>query len=125
MTMNQARIPDTKSLVARDRVLLYTRGMDIEPEDGVALALESMRRAGRGAGPDKVMAELFGLLRENGGPPAVAGGESLPLVCAPPLNRRTVLPKDMEPLSLTTAIIKWCRTVFTRTAKKDATKDEG
>ncbi len=41
---------NSKRLFARDRVLLYTRGMDIEPEDGVALALESLRRAGRNAG---------------------------------------------------------------------------
>lgn len=125
MNTNRAHTPDSKGIVARDRVLLYTRGMDIEPEEGVGLALESLRRAGRGAGPDKVMEELFGLLRENGGPPVVTGSEAAPLVCAPPMNRKTVLPKDMEPLSLTAAIIKWCRAVFRRMPKKDATKDEG
>lgn len=125
MNAYRAHTPSSKSLAARDRVLLYTRGMDIEPEDGVGLALESLHRAGHDAGPDKVMKELFGLLRENGGHPAVAENESAPLVCTPPMNRRTVLPKDMEPLSLTAAIIKWCRAVFRRMPKKDATKDEG
>ena len=38
---------DANSLArARDRVLLYTRGMGVEPLLSVELALESMRRAG-------------------------------------------------------------------------------
>lgn len=118
MNIHQAHIPDSKSLLARDRVLLYTRGMDIAPEDGVALALESLRRAGHGVGPDVVMEELFGLLREHGALPALENGET-PLISAPPINRRILLPKDMDPLSLTAAVARRCRKILRRLVQKD------
>ena len=94
---------ETRKLAARDRVLMYTRGMDINPEAGVALALESLRRAGTDAGPDKVMEELFSLLQEKG-PQIITDAEGLPLVCAPAMNRRAMVAKDMETLSLTKAL---------------------
>lgn len=104
--------PDTRSLVARDRALLYTRGMDIPAEKGVALALESLQRAGLNAAPDTVMNELFAVLREHGYSPAIPGPEDRPLVSAPPLRRMRVLPHDIEPLSLTTALLKWFRSLM-------------
>lgn len=109
--------PDPKSLIARDRVLLYTRGMDIPPESGVALALESMRRAGPGAEAEKVMEELFATLRENNAFPIIAGQQSSFLVSAPPLNRRTVLPRNMEPLSFTAALVRWFKALYGRVAE--------
>lgn len=105
------QLPDTRSLVARDRVLLYTRGMDIPAEKGVALALESLHRSGQDAGPDAVMSELFAVLREHGYLPAIPGPEDRLLTSAPPLRRMRVLPRDMEPLSLTTALMKWFRSL--------------
>ena len=83
---------ENKKLVARDRVLLYTRGMDMDLEDGVALALESMRRAGKEAEPGKVMEELFGILQERQHSPVISKADGLPLTCSPGLNRRTVSP---------------------------------
>ncbi|MCC8194837.1 MAG: hypothetical protein LIP28_09360 [Deltaproteobacteria bacterium] len=107
MTTSFPALPDSKRLAARDRVLLYTRGMDIEPEDGIRLALESMRKAGDGAGPEKVMEELFTLLRENGRPPLIPDPDGTTLVSSPPVHRQTVLPKDMDPLSFSAALAKW------------------
>lgn len=105
--------PDARRFAARDRVLLYTRGMNIPAETGIALALESLRRVGPDAGPDAVMSELFAVLREHGHSPAIPGPEDCPLASSPPLNRTRVLPRDIEPLSLTTAILKWLRSLTT------------
>lgn len=90
---------EARKLVARDRVLLYTRGMDIDPETGVALALESLHRAGADAGPDKVMGELFHILREKYHSRIMADDGKHPLASAPPLNRRAMVAKDMESFS--------------------------
>lgn len=108
--------PDPKSLIARDRALLYTRGMDIPPEDGVALALEGMRRAGPGAGAEKVMEELFGILRERNTFPIITERQNSFLVSAPPINRRTVLPRNVEPLSFTAALSRWLKNLHGRLA---------
>ena len=95
---------EAKRLAARDRVLMYTRGMDIDPETGIALALESLRRAGKNADPNKVMRELFNLLQEKGQSQFMTGTEGRLLVCAPAMSRRSMIAKDMEQLSLIEAI---------------------
>ena len=124
MQTTPAQQLDNKRLIARDRLLLYTRGMDIDLEDGVALALESMRRAGKDAGPDTVMEELFGILRERGHSPVIPGANGLPLASAPPMNRKTVLPNNMEPLSLTAAFRKWAWALTARiTGKREASHE--
>jgi hypothetical protein len=99
--------------------------MDMDPEDGVGLALESLRRAGRDAEPGKVMEELFALLRENRSPLTVSGAGSAPLPSVPAMNRRTVLPNAMEPLSLTAAIAKLFRALSGRLLKKHGARDHG
>jgi len=114
--------PDPKSLIARDRVLLYTRGMDIPPESGVALALESMRRAGPDAEAEKVMEELFAALRGKNTFPIIAEQQNSFLVSAPPINRRTVLPRNMEPLSFTAALRRWIRNLCGWLAEQVSTK---
>ena len=99
--------PDSARMATRDRVLLYTRGMDIDPEGGLALALESLRRSGHDATPEKAMRELFALIQESGYSPLVPGENNAPLVSSPPMSRVTLLPKDMEPLSFFAAVRKW------------------
>ena len=101
-------------MAARDRVLLYTRGMDIDPEDGLALALESLRRAGPGATPEKAMLALFSLLQEKEHALPMPGANNEPLVSVPPISRVTLLPKDMEPLSFSTAFMQWLRAITSR-----------
>jgi hypothetical protein len=98
---------DSAHMAARDRLLLYTRGMDIDPEGGLALALESLRRAGPDAEPEKAMRELFALIQESGHSPLMPGENDQPLVSAPPMSRVTLLPRDMEPLSFSAAVKKW------------------
>lgn len=112
--------PSPQSLAGRDRVLLYTRGMDIDPEDGVSLALQSLRRAGHNAAPARVMGEMFALLRENAHSPRIQDADGNPLVSAPPLNRSRVVPKGVEPLSFSMAVARWFRSM--RTALNDRIK---
>ena len=112
--MNTARFPFTDSSLfsARDRVLLYTRGMNIDPEGGLTLALESLRRAGSQATPDSAMRELFALVEEQDHSILMPGTDDASLTSAPPINRTVLLPEDMEPLSLSVALIKWLRNRF-------------
>lgn len=105
------RTLSAQSVAGRDRVLLYTRGMDINPEEGVSLALQSLRRAGDGAAPDKVMEELFALLREKDLPAHIESEDGVPFASTPPLNRRRVVPKDIEPLSFSMAVSRWFRSL--------------
>lgn len=85
----------------RDRVLLYTRGMDLDPVHGVELALASLRRAGEGASPAKVMHELFSIMDSNGPTLLPRDNQGRGLASTPPMNRRAMLPEDMDPLSIT------------------------
>ena len=91
--------PAANPYAGRDKVLLYVRGMDIPPVEGVELALESLRRAGDGAMPDAVMEELYGILREKGFSLRLAGPDGSPLVSAPPINRRSMTSEDLEQFS--------------------------
>jgi len=98
---------EAKRLAARDRVLMYTRGMDIDPETGIALALESLHRAGKNADPSKVMQELFDLLQEKEQSQFMAGAKGHLLACTPTMNRRSMVAKDMEQFSLMKTIRSW------------------
>ena len=93
----------------RDKVLLYVRGMDLPPVEGVELALESLRRAGDGAMPDMMMGELYGILREKGFPPRLVGPDGSPLASVPPMNRRSMIPEDMAPLSFGKMLVWYVR----------------
>lgn len=90
----------------RDRVLLYARGLDLEPVLAVDLALESMRKTGLGrGGPEagaqnnalpEVMAEFRRLLEGQESSLRVADASGAPIVSMPPLNRRPMLPEEMD-----------------------------
>ncbi len=109
--------PDAIRFAARDRILLYIRGMDIDPESGVALALEGMRKAGPDAAPDKTMEALFGLM-EQAGPPMIHDADGRSLVCTPPLHRSVVVAREMEPLSFGALLGKVLRRVFSGSGAK-------
>ena len=96
----------------RDRVLLYTRGMDVDPVHGVELALASLRRAGDGAPPAKVMRELFDLMRTTWPTPLRHDTEGHTLSSTPPMNRRPMLPEDMASFSISSGIASWLRNLF-------------
>lgn len=90
----------------RDRVLLYAAGLDLDPVLGVELALASMRKTGLDCGvPDgraespglpEVMAEFRRLLDGHERSLCVADALGAPLVSMPPLNRRPMLPEEMD-----------------------------
>lgn len=118
MSLQQSQSSGAKSLIARDRVLLYTRGMNIPPDMGVELALQSMRGAGPDAEASAVMEELFAILRETGMAAVMPEQRDEPIASAPPIHRTTVLPRDMEPLSFTAAALLWLRNLPGRLSGK-------
>lgn len=103
---------DANSLArARDRVLLYTRGMGVEPLLSVELALESMRRAASdgtplpggedvadGADPATVVAMegLRALFAERGIVPYLPDADGKLLRSMPPMNRRPMIAEEMD-----------------------------
>lgn len=106
-----ARLPETRTvpagdkalaLRARDRVLLYTRGMELEPLPGVELALESLRRAAGGKEPGYppehpldvagAMRALRAVLAEHGLSPEVEAPGGGRLVSSPPIRRSPLAP---------------------------------
>lgn len=100
----------------RDRVLLYARGLELDPVLAVELALESMREAGladgdcaadtdglarRAPGAEspclpRVMSGMRRLLHERGGNGRVTDAKGRLLASMPPLNRRPMLPEEMD-----------------------------
>lgn len=94
----------TEAARAGDRVLLYARGLDLDPVSAVELALESMRRAGfahcdeKPGGPalHKVMEEFRRLLDGRQGRLCVTDPQGETLTSMPPLNRRPMLPEEMD-----------------------------
>lgn len=100
--LSPAGIPslDDKALAlqARDRVLLYTRGMGLDPLPGVEFALESLRRAVGGKEPEypldaaEAMRALRAVLAEHGLKPEVKAPDGGRLVSSPPLERRSMIP---------------------------------
>ena len=92
---------DREALAAklRDRVLLYVRGMDIPPVQGLELALESLRRVSESPDPlsvPAVMRELHVLLRENGLHTGWVDRQGPPRNSMPPLNLCSMIAEPME-----------------------------
>ena len=110
--------PDVVSARVRDRVLLYTRGMDVEPLASVEFALKSLRRAGSRAGsrgsaaeadPAAAMAELHALLRENHIDLHLTDADGQLLRSAPPMNRRRMVAEEMDRIPLLTSLKRFIR----------------
>ncbi|MDL2316701.1 hypothetical protein LJC59_06435 [Desulfovibrio sp. OttesenSCG-928-A18] len=125
---------------ARDRALLYTRGLDIDPMSSVELALESLKRAGERwenrqndtlaslpggaapaaeAGPSPaalVMEELHALLRERQIALRFTTSDGQLLRSTPPMNRKRMIAEDMDYSPLRRAV-KSMHRVFGRERK--------
>lgn len=119
------------------RVLLYTRGMDLDPLFGLELALQSLRRADAGGGdrdaplppaPDRplsdgetdaaaraalvsAMGELHALLRENNIGLHITTPDGGELRSAPPMNRKPMIAEEMDITPIRTALKKLFRKV--------------
>ncbi len=81
---------------ARDRILLYLRGLDLPPLLSLELALEALRRVealGAAQDPARTMHELHDLLRERSLHPELTEAETR-LSSTPPLNRRSMIAED-------------------------------
>jgi hypothetical protein len=91
-------------LRARDRVLLYMGGMDVEPILGLEIALDSLRRAGPQAGPAAAMRELYDLLQGRGLSSRITDADGQLLCSVPPMNRSRMIPEEMDRLPFLTSL---------------------
>ncbi len=110
--------PAQQGVSARDRVLLYTRGMDVAPLLSLELALESLRRADP-ADPDIVMRELHSLLREHKIGQHLAGCDGAHLRSTPPMIRRPMIAEEMDRIPLLTALKRIFRKLGTAPDQQD------
>ena len=106
------------AFAGRDRALLYTRGMDIDPVKSVSIVMESLSRSGNDAPPSAVMGELFHILQAGCTDTIIHDKIGEPLTSAPPINRTHVLAKDVEPLSLTGALAVFFRKQLKKLTEK-------
>lgn len=85
---------------ARDRMILYTQCLEIEPLLGLELTLASLRRASRKYGAPSIphaMRELRGVLREQNTGPLSPDDANRVLHSAPPLtNRCRMLVEELD-----------------------------
>ena len=72
--------------IARDRVLLYVRSLDLPPFEGLDLAVQSLNTAGPSS-PAEAMQRLRAVLREHGLDGGILDREGKHLASVPPLNR--------------------------------------
>lgn len=102
MAANRASAPCSARdmLKARDRMILYTQCLEIEPLLGLELTLSSLRRTSHtyGApGIPQAMRELRGLLREQNIGPLLPDDANRVLHSAPPLtNRCRMLVEELD-----------------------------
>ena len=90
------------------RLLLYVRGMEIDPVLGLELALQSLRRVAEGPPAEEgpapaAMRELHRLLRERKIDFRVAGRDGRDLCSAPPMRRRAMIAEEMDRTPIRTA----------------------
>lgn len=88
-------LPDERGQRARDRVLLYLRGMDVPPLESVDLARESLSRSAPHADPAEAMRTLRGLLLERGLAHGAQNSRGERLLSAPPMNRRPMIAEEL------------------------------
>jgi hypothetical protein len=107
--------------VARDRVLLYMRALDLPPFGGIELALESLKRSGP-ASVAESMRTLRELLHEQELDRGIVDEEGAFISSLPPLNRGTMVPRkfDRSPwrTALSRFVRRWLRDLFVSDARK-------
>lgn len=81
---------------ARDRVMLYLRGLEMDDMTSLELATECLRRTGENADPGRVMAELRVLLQERGVFFHLTDPSGRQLQSYPPINRRSMVSEGVD-----------------------------
>lgn len=102
--------PDERGQRARDRVLLFVRGMDLPPLESVDLARESLNRSGTDVPPAEAMRVLRELLAERGLAHSLLNSRGERQLSAPPMNRRPMIAEELDRKPWLTAL----RRVFHR-----------
>ncbi|MEA4952363.1 MAG: hypothetical protein VB107_06785 [Aminivibrio sp.] len=92
---------------AGDRVLLYVRGLGIQPARGLALAARSLEEAP--SSPEGAMDALERLLREEGFSPDLLDRGGRRISSFPPLNRTVMVAEEMDRLPWRTSLVRFLR----------------
>jgi len=99
---------------ARDRVLLYVKGLDLPPVLGLSLAARSLEEAP--SSPEGAMDALERLLREEGFSPDIMDRGGRRISSFPPLNRAVMVAEEMDRLPWRTSLLRflrrWSRELF-------------
>jgi hypothetical protein len=92
---------------ARDRVLLYIKGLDLPPAEGLSLAARSLEEAP--LSPAGAMDALERLLREEGFSPDILDRGGRRISSFPPLNRTVMVAEEMDRLPWRTSFVRFLR----------------
>lgn len=87
---------DERGQRARDRVLLFVRGMELPPLESVDLARESLNRSGTGVPPAEAMRVLRELLAERGLAHSLLNSRGERQLSAPPMNRHSMIAEELD-----------------------------
>jgi len=102
--------------VARDRVMLYIRGLDLPPAKGLRLAAGSLEEAP--SSPEEAMDALEMLLSEERLLPGLPGERGQNIPSFPPLNRSVMVAEEMDRIPWRTSFFRflrrWRRELFGR-----------
>ena len=113
--------PDNQAAVT-DRVVAYLHQLELEPLEGLPIALKTLEKTGA-ADMVQTFEALLALLKERGQSPNGAEGLAQAALVLPPLNRQHMISEEMN-ISFMDALFR----VFTggfRPAPKNSPKKEG
>lgn len=91
-----AHLPDERGVRSRDRILLYTRGMGLDPIDSVEMALETLQRTGPHPAIPEAMQTLHSLLCEKGLAHGLLDDNGERLSSAPPMKRKPMIAEFLD-----------------------------
>ncbi|MBP6333130.1 MAG: hypothetical protein KA342_06745 [Aminivibrio sp.] len=92
---------------AGDRVLLYVRGLGIQPARGLSLAARSLEESP--ASPEGAMDALERLLQEEGFSPDLLDRGGHRISSFPPMNRTVMVAEEMDRLPWRTSLVRFLR----------------
>lgn len=82
------------------RMLLYARGLNLDSQSGLELAIESLHRAGGCGDVGEIMAVMHDILRERGPQFIVTDRDGGSLTVVPPIDRKSMVARETKCLSL-------------------------
>ena len=94
--------------IARDRVLLYVRGLNLPPFQGLDLAVESLAKTGPSSTAD-AMDALLDVLQAHGLDRGLLDKEGKHVASVPPLNRSVMVAEPLDMLPWKTALARFIR----------------